>query len=524
MAKFLIIILSTLYFCISVVAQTTFQKILGKSSFYIDDWGCTVLPQAKDSSFIIANSYVVLDSTLMNGINILKLNKYGQTIIDTSYNVNMGDPFVYCTGSHLLQNNDILIKSISKGNNLQKRDFSLMLFSETGNLDTTYCYSGLNKQNDVALSVCYTANKEYVLTGFSEDYNRGDIYVVKTDLLGLKQWAKYYGKGGNYFERSRMIMEDADGGFILSCFSALKAYPGAELTDQDGFIMKISADGDSLWSKWYATPNDVDDCDTYVIPSQYGGYIVWGCAATANWDDWTRIYFIERLDVDGETIWHTAVNNIDTLKYIYALKELPNGEIVVAGKEFTSPDGFGEGRRGWIAKYSAAGTEIWDRVYETNGNLNESEDSYFNDIALTPDGGFIAVGTTKLYIIDTPTNYYDNQVWVLKVDALGCYEPGCSGELQFVSATQGLPDTAAALFFTIYPNPASQNTTLTCTLNNNNTTGKLLIYNILGKLVQQYPINSNPTTFTLQLPNGLYLAQYVINNVTVQQSKLMIIH
>jgi len=41
-------------------------------------------------------------------------------------------------------------------------------------------------------------------------------------------------------------------------------------------------------------------------------------------------------------------------------------------------------------------------------------------VALTPDGGYIAVGRT----LAVP-GIYTQDVWVIKVDSMGCLEPGC---------------------------------------------------------------------------------------------------
>jgi hypothetical protein len=60
------------------------------------------------------------------------------------------------------------------------------------------------------------------------------------------------------------------------------------------------------------------------------------------------------------------------------------------------------------------------RTYEYADEQVTSGKGRLRDVALTPDGGYIAVGRT----LAVP-GIYSQDVWVINVDSMGCLEPGC---------------------------------------------------------------------------------------------------
>ena len=75
---------------------------------------------------------------------------------------------------------------------------------------------------------------------------------------------------------------------------------------------------------------------------------------------------------------------------------------------------------GMMLRTSATGDSIWMRTYEYVDEQVTGGKGRLRDVALTPDGGYIAVGRT----LAVP-GIYSQDVWVIKVDSMGCLEPGC---------------------------------------------------------------------------------------------------
>ncbi|OWY25867.1 hypothetical protein BVG80_01260 [Sphingobacteriales bacterium TSM_CSM] len=74
----------------------------------------------------------------------------------------------------------------------------------------------------------------------------GDAYVLKTDTFGITQWSHTF--GGYYYEQFDKIMQLSDGNFMILGSTATFGTGGGS---PDGWLFKISAAGDSLWSRTY---------------------------------------------------------------------------------------------------------------------------------------------------------------------------------------------------------------------------------------------------------------------------------
>ncbi len=76
----------------------------------------------------------------------------------------------------------------------------------------------------------------------------------------------------------------------------------------------------------------------------------------------------------------------------------------------------------------------------------------------------------------------------------------------------------------IYPNPSDGNIVLKYLITHNGE-GIIKIYDLTGKLIKEYKLNSNSNNLTLNtnLNNGIYSYQVIVNNKTVKTDKLIII-
>ena len=73
---------------------------------------------------------------------------------------------------------------------------------------------------------------------------RGDFWLVRTDSNGVLQWSRRF--GGGYMDLCHAMAVARDGGFLLA---------GSTDSFRDrggGWLLKVSAGGDSLWSRFFA--------------------------------------------------------------------------------------------------------------------------------------------------------------------------------------------------------------------------------------------------------------------------------
>ncbi|HRI27231.1 MAG TPA: T9SS type A sorting domain-containing protein, partial [Chitinophagales bacterium] len=112
----------------------------------------------------------------------------------------------------------------------------------------------------------------------------GDAYLLKTDTFGITQWVRTY--GGYYGEQITNIMPLADGNF--ACI-------GSDVTvgngSADAWLFKVSAAGDSLWSKsyrYYTAPIHSEYFWDFA-PAPEGGFMICGSVSRPfpnNQDAW----------------------------------------------------------------------------------------------------------------------------------------------------------------------------------------------------------------------------------------------
>ena len=93
---------------------------------------------------------------------------------------------------------------------------------------------------------------------------------------------------------------------------------------------------------------------------------------------------------------------------------------------------------GALTKTDAQGNLIWQRKYYTRHDNN----NYFFCMTPTSDAGFLMGG----FAYRANDNRQD--AWAVKVDSLGCLEPGCAGSV-------AAPEPGAAIGLSIRPNPVA---------------------------------------------------------------------
>ncbi len=271
-----------------------------------------------------------------------------------------------------------------------ERDVYLMKTDKEGNEVWSKTYGG--KGNDGAFSVQQTSDGGYIIAGYTNTPEfQQDVYLIKTDGQGNKEWNKTF--GGPYNDQARSVQLTSDGGYIIAGYS----YPFG-IDYRDVYLVKTDAEGNEQWSKTFGDTER--DRAFSVQQTSDGGYIIAGATQEVPIVEILDAYLI-KTDPEGNEQWSKTYGGVNGDHALSVQQTSDSGYII--GGETTS---FGAGNfDAYLVKTDAEGNEIWNKTF---GGVNHDSVS---SVIQTSDGGYIIVGYTGSY----GQGKWD--VFLIKIDA-----------------------------------------------------------------------------------------------------------
>ncbi|MBT5077829.1 MAG: hypothetical protein HOM61_02840 [Candidatus Marinimicrobia bacterium] len=308
-----------------------------------------------DVKVLADGGYILVGSKFSTATNydvwLVKLNaNLGVEFFKTFDGEASGDDFGYSVS--LCDDNGYVISGKTFGSN--GFDMWVIKTNALGVLDTTFdtdgkfSYDGTSNGNDAAYSVSQTNDGGYIVTGEARTTgNNADMIVVKLTSLGALNAAFDTDGaatfGGTLDESSKFVQETSDGGFILVGDSFSNGSGQSDI-----YIVKISAVGAKIWDTYIGgTRNDFANC---VKQTTDGGFVIVG-------------------------------NSYSTSSDVLVVKIFPNSQ----------------GEVEWQSTFGGDFDDVGNYISQTN------------------DGGYILTGSTY-------TEDKMNQVLLIKLDASGSQE------------------------------------------------------------------------------------------------------
>jgi len=156
----------------------------------------------------------------------------------------------------------------TKSRGAGKSDAWLIKTDARGNQLWETVYGG--PDDDVGRWLRQTRDGGYILVGWTKSKGAGgaDIWLIRTDADGTRQWERTFGGGGD--DWGRCVQQTRDGGCILlgstTSFNAEHSY--------DFWLIKVDGHGTKLWDKTFGTP--YWDRGRHVEQTTDGGYVLIG--------------------------------------------------------------------------------------------------------------------------------------------------------------------------------------------------------------------------------------------------------
>lgn len=173
---------------------------------------------------------------------------------------------------------------MSKNSNGDKNAFAFVVLFATLAFVSVGCASGTTPPEeewnktfggadiDWAESVQQTTDGGYILAGWIKMESSGagskDIWLVKTDSNGNKEWDKTF--GGTDWDEARAVLQTSDGGYILAGWTTYSYDAGS----REAWLVKTDSNGNKQWDKTLGGRNW--DGAYSIQQTTDGGYIIAG--------------------------------------------------------------------------------------------------------------------------------------------------------------------------------------------------------------------------------------------------------
>jgi hypothetical protein len=254
------------------------------------------------------------------------------------------------------------------------KDVWLIKTDATGNKQWDQTFGG--SKDDEGYSVQQTSDGGFIIVGHTESFGARNIWLIKTDATGNKQWDRTLGEDWGY-----SVQQTSDGGYILAGYSRL---------------IKTDATGNKQWERSRGGRSVQQTSD--------GGYILLG--STYNYDKGFDFHLI-KFDANGNEQWAKTFNyGGGSDDDGWSVQQTSDGGYILLGTRQVPASR----KRVWLVKTNANGDMLWQRSFS---GIHPSWDDSGSFVRQTRDGGYILVGATYT----GSARWHD--VWLIKTNANG---------------------------------------------------------------------------------------------------------
>ena len=215
---------------------------------------------------------------------------------------------------------------------------------------------------DVGYSAVQCSNHDFILVGFTKSYGGAmrDGYLVRISESGDSIWAKNYDFGQDETFRGSVLLGDS--ALLVVGFSR----PDGG-TPTDLLVAKIRTNGDVVWHKTYGGDGTDYGWDIHALPD--GNFVVSG--TTDSYGNGGEDVWVLKINQNGDTLW-TATFGGTGEDQGRGIAVDDSGKIYISAKSYSlfAPDMYmiklnENGEAAWLKTFSSSGwTEGYDACYD----------------------------------------------------------------------------------------------------------------------------------------------------------------
>jgi hypothetical protein len=373
----------------------------------------------------------------------------------------------------------------------------------------------------LSTDVCFTKNltlandRGYVISGSAINPNTGAgaLFLIKTDSIGNKQWAKTY--SNTYYQGAALA--NKEGGYVLA---------GNEKPAQglyNGYVGKMDSAGNVIWERRF---DKVWDCETFVsvLEMTDGNYLLGGAGIKRpNGSSIPKAVLVKLSKDDGSVIWQRDYTyyggNSDD--YIEKVIQTEEGDITACG--WIIPAGASMNRNEtFILKTDSCGYLSSTAIdagftFAQNGthgiDFNNQSQSYCTAYWYFGDG-------SQSNSANPNHTYADTGIYTVTL----IVRAGNSTDTIVRQVNVGVPSAVASLSLDglgvgFYPNPAKSNVTITT---HGLVADAYVVCDLTGRAVLNGAIESNNQAVDISgISKGVYLLRVIEGGKVVGNGKVV---
>ncbi len=242
----------------------------------------------------------------------------------------------------------------------------LVKTDHNGQLEFSKTYGGIG--DEVGISVEQTSDKGYFICGYTNSFGEEGIYIIKTDSLGNKQWDKVLPMNGSY---GGFGFPSKDGYIVCGIKSSVDG------RGDEGYMAKISLSGNAIiWEKTFGGKNN--DWFEAAFDGPDGNIWVSGESNSFNQDSNSPLGWLMKISANGDSLWsRTYYTRTDKNNYIRTIQPTPDQGMIMGGSAWQNTQNM------WLIKVDSMGCESPDCTYKTN--INRLSPTFANKITAFPN-------------------------------------------------------------------------------------------------------------------------------------------
>lgn len=251
-----------------------------------------------------------------------------------------------------------------------------------------------------------------------------DIWVIKCDANGVKQWDKSLGGTDDDFFYS--VITTADTGFVV--IGSTRSPASGNISQSpigtfDMWIVMLDKNGTINWEKRFGGSGS--NAASHGVQLADGGYLIGGYTDSpiggdvsepsyGTYDDW-----ILRLDANGNKLWDKRYGGTkeETISKVFLLDD---GGFLLAGNSLSNTSGlktqnlYVNGKSDlWFVRIDSLGNFLWDK------QLGSLDDDYALDIMQAPGHHYLVAASTNAGVgaDKTEPTHGVADLWMLRTDS-----------------------------------------------------------------------------------------------------------